>query len=123
MIVKAIEIRDRRTFIPAIAIKMVPNMVAVDRSEYDAERYLLRRAGYGPALDYPPCVVLCRMEASGVDRNATYDPYAWGQGTRTYLVAHEYIIEHFDQLESGAVVDVEFILGETKEPKKSERES
>ena len=62
---------------------MVPNMVAVDRSEYDAERYLLRRAGYGPALDYPPCVVLCRMEASGVDRNATYDPYAWGQGTRS----------------------------------------
>ena len=114
MIVKAIEIRDRGTFIPALAVKMVP-----DVDYYDRERYLLRRAGYGFVNS---CVVLCRMEASGVDRNATYDPFAWGGGTRTYRVAHQYIIDHFDELESGAVVDVEFILKETTEPKKSERE-
>lgn len=116
MIVKAIEIRDRGTFIPAIAIKMVP---ATFPHPDDPERYLLRRAGY--SFD-DPCVVLCRMEASGVDRNATYDPFAWDSGTRTYQVAHQYIIDHFDELESGAVVDVEFILKETTKPKKSERE-
>ena len=57
-----------------------------------------------------------------MNRNATYDPFAWGSDTRTYQVAHQYIIDHFDELESGAVVDVEFILKETTEPKKSERE-
>ena len=121
MIVKAIEIRDRGTFIAALAIKMVPSIgeTAMDSDDYSAERYLLRRAGY----DFVnPCVVLCRMEASGVNRNATYDPFAWGVDNRTYQIAHRYIIEHFDNLENGAVVDVEFILGETKEPKKSERE-
>jgi hypothetical protein len=127
MITKAFEIRDRGTFIPVIATKMTPTALPpVDQTINDwhksaeAERYLLRRAGYSADLsDY--CVVLCRMEASGVDRNATYDPYAWGGGVRTYLVAHEHIIKHFDELESGAVIDVEFILKETKEPKISER--
>jgi hypothetical protein len=32
-------------------------------------------------------------------------------------VACEYIGAHFDDLKDGRVVDVEFILGETKEPK------
>lgn len=118
MIVKAFEVRDRCTFIPVFAVKMTPGEQNGDSVE--KERYLLHRAGYTYFDD--SCVVLCRMEASGVDRNATYDPYAWGGGTRTYQVAHQYIIDHFDELESGAVVDVEFILGETKEPKKSERE-
>lgn len=121
MIVKAIEIRDRGTFIPAMAVKMVPTYRSQVETitEHDADRYLLCRAGYN---FQDPCVVLCRMEASGVNRNATYDPFAWGGDARTYQVAHNYIIEHFDELESGAVVDVEFILGETKIPKKSERE-
>lgn len=114
MITKALEIRDRGTFIPVIAIKMVPD----DGMDHEPERYLLRRSGYG--FD-DPCVVLCRMECSGVDRNATYDPYSWGGGARTYQVAHQYIIGHFDELESGDVVDVEFILGETSKPKISER--
>lgn len=116
MITKALEIRDRGTFIPVIAIKMVPP--EPDSGYFDPERYLLRRSGYG--FD-DPCVVLCRMECSGVDRNATYDPYSWGGGTRTYQVAHQYIIDHFDELRSGDVVDVEFILEETSKPKISER--
>lgn len=116
MIVKAFELRDRGTFIPVLAVKMVPSDETAD--DYGSERYLLRRSGYGFAN---PCVVLCRMEASGVDRNATYDPFAWGEGTRTYQVAHQYIIEHFDELESGEVVDVEFILGEKPDKKISER--
>lgn len=87
------------------------------REAFNSEAYLLRRAGYGSET----CVVLCRMECAGVDRNATYDPYAWGGGTRTYQVAHEYIIEHFDELTTGDVIDVEYILGETTTKKESER--
>jgi hypothetical protein len=127
MITKAFEIRDRGTFIPVIAIKMVPaaNWPAGTREEEsiserveETERYLLRRAGYG--FD-EPCVMLVRMDANGQVRQASYDPYGWGE--RTFPVAHNYIIDHFDELESGAVIDVEFLLGESKEPKQSERVS
>jgi len=117
MIVKALEVRDAATFIPVIAIKMVPDYV-FRFDETTPERYLLRRAGYN--FD-DPCVVLVRMECSGVDRNATYDPYSWGGGSRTMTVAHDYIIKNFDNLNSGDVIDVEFILGETNQPKQSER--
>lgn len=52
---------------------------------------------------------------------AEYDSFNWSNA-RTMHVAHEYLKEHFDDLESGAVIDVEFILGETETPKRSERE-
>lgn len=35
--------------------------------------------------------------------------------------AHNWIIDHWQELKDGDVVDVQFILGETKEPKVSER--
>jgi hypothetical protein len=35
--------------------------------------------------------------------------------------AHVWLLERFEQIESGAVVDVEHILGETPAPKVSER--
>ena len=110
MNIKAFEIRDKGTFIPVIAVKMLPHC--------EPERYLLRRAGFNFA---DPSVIVCRMEASGVDRNATYDPYSWGGGSRTMTVAHDHIQKNFDALNSGDVIDVEFILNETQKPKVSER--
>jgi hypothetical protein len=35
--------------------------------------------------------------------------------------AHEYIVSHFNELETGAVIDVQHLLGESDEPKRSER--
>jgi hypothetical protein len=52
---------------------------------------------------------------------AAYDAYEWPGDVRTFRAAHLYVEEHFDEIEDGAVVDVEFILGETAEPKVSER--
>jgi len=121
MITKAFEVRDRGTFIPVVAIKMVPSFNSGTQAEFDvteAERYLLRRAGYGFEF---PSILLCRMEASGVDRNATYDAYSWGQNPRTMHVAHLHIEKNFDALNSGDVIDVEFILNETQKAKRSER--
>lgn len=112
MIVKAFEIRDAGTFIPAIGVLMLGG-------EDVAETYLLRRAGFGAAPPY--CVILCRMECDGIDRNATYDPFAWGQNPRTMHVAHRYIEQHWKELENGAVICVETILGERQTPKVSER--
>lgn len=103
---KALEIRDEGTFIPALAVNMNP--------DNDSERYLLRRCGY--PCDDRPNILLTRLDGSGT---ATNDPYEWGG--RTWPNAHHWIIEHWDELHDGSVVDVSFILGETNQPKISER--
>jgi len=110
MTTKTIEVRDKATFIPMIAIRLDP----ITR----ADRYLLARAGYGltPA-DQEKYVLLARIGGGG--GTIHYDPSDW-PSARTFQVAHQWIIDHFDEIESGAVVDVEFILGETTAPKVSE---
>jgi hypothetical protein len=101
------EIRDRNTFVPVLAVRLRD-----DPSENSwKERYLLRRCGY--SID--GSVLLTRLDGSG---KATSDPYDWAD--RTFATAHHHILEHWDELETGDVVDVEFILGETTEPKVSE---
>jgi hypothetical protein len=103
---KALEIRDKGTFVPALAVDINP--------ENDGQRYLMRRVGY--PCNGQPNVVLTKLAGEG---RATNDPYEWRD--RTFANAHNYIIEHWDELEDGDVVDVEFILGETSAPKASER--
>lgn len=111
MEVKLLEIRDKATFIPAMAVRL--------HSRDDAEFYLLRRAGYSEAQvqleGVEPYIVLWRLEGGP----AEYDPYSWGN--RTMATAHQHIVDFWQRLESGDVVDVQYILGETKEAKKSER--
>lgn len=106
MICKTIEIRDSMTFIPAMAIKMV--------SWNPGDSYLLRRMGF-VAEFMSPAILFVWISRGRCES----DPNAWS--SRTLGVAHQYVQEHFDELEAGAVVDVEFILGITKEPKRSER--
>jgi hypothetical protein len=107
MIAKTFELRDEGTFIPLLAVDINP-----DSPE---QRYLMRRCGY--PCDGRPNVVITPLNADG--RAASNDPYLWGG--RTMPVAHSYIIEHWAELKDGDVVDVSFILGETKAPKVSER--
>lgn len=108
MQVKVFELRDRATFIPIIVTK-IP---AMGVGENEDVQYLLGRAGY-------------RTNTSIILTNLSYpeqshaDVYDWG--CRTYSNAHRYIEENFDDLVDGQVIDVEYILGETKEPKLSER--
>jgi hypothetical protein len=104
---KLFEIRDRATFIPCIGI-----WIDTRDSDVNAEFYLIRRAGYDEAY---PLLLLTRLDGGG---KAQYDAYDWGD--RTMQVAHDYIQNHWDELQSGDVVDVEFILGETTTPKESE---
>jgi hypothetical protein len=107
MIAKALELRDEGTFIPILCVDMQP--------ANEGQRYLLRRCGY--SCDGRPNIILTRLDGDG--HPATNDPYYWGG--RTYPVAHEWIIEHWHELKDGDVVDVQFILGETTHPKRSER--
>lgn len=109
---KALEIRDEGTFIPALAVDMNPSL-GVFPERCEAQRYLLRRCGY--PCDGRPNIILTRLDGVG---EASNDPYAWSG--RTWPVAHHYIIEHWAELHDGSVVDVQYILGETKQPKISE---
>lgn len=103
MIVKSVEIRDANTFIPALAMRMRP--------EGEKQRYLLGCVG----LQADAWQVLLVKLSSAESR---MDAYGWD--SRTMKAAHRHIVDHWDELEDGAVVDVQFILGETQEPKRSQ---
>lgn len=117
MEVKTFEVRDDGTFIPCIAIRLNPAT--------EKDRYLIGRAGYGQsAEEQGEFVIFGRLSADSIFQ---YDAFSWDN--RTMKKAHEYVAENFSTLksgavlESGAVIDVEFLLGITSEPKKSESES
>lgn len=105
MIIKLFEVRDRATFLPVFALSTEPGN--------KEQAYLLRRVGFNPAGD---AIVIARL--NGED-NSSADPYHWRD--RTMQTAHLYITENFDKIKDGDVIDVEFILGETTQPKTSER--
>lgn len=114
MLAKALEIRDRVTFIAALAVDMNPRYKTIAAEHCPHQHYLLSRCGY--PCGGAPNIILTKLNGSG---KATNDPYDWGD--RTWHVAHKYIIEHWAELNDGDVIDVEFILGETSAPKLSER--
>ena len=108
---RTFEIRDAGTFIPVLAVKLRPAS--------DSDRYLLARAGYGRTPEQQADYVWLAKIDGGVGQSGS-DCYDWPGGCRTMQIAHDYIDRHWDELPSGAVVDVEHILGETSEPKRSE---
>lgn len=102
MEVKQLEIRDRATCIPALAIKIT-----------GADGWLCRRAGFGSS-EY---VLLTNLEGSGIH----WDPFRWNNGSRTMRVAHAWILENWEGIVNEQVVDVQFILGEVPQPTESDR--
>ena len=110
MITKLFEIRDRNTFIPVLATK-------IDH-EIDAQSWLLNRAGFlKPFTPDDFFILLCDIKGGGGEcQTSAYD---W-RG-RAMATAHDHIVKNWDQLKDGDVIDVEFILGETKVKKASER--
>lgn len=115
MTCKILEIRDRGTFIPMLAIK-----AEADHHSSEARRWLLAKAGYGITPDEQAEYVLL-AQINGGNGKIACDPYDWGQNPRTYFVAHQWIIEHWNELKDGDVVCVEYALGERAEPKQSDR--
>lgn len=106
---KIVEIRDRSTFVGALAMRM--------SSDDPTQAYYLRRTGYEHGT-----IVLMSLN----DQVATADVYEWPNlrpGMRTMQVAHEWIERHFDEVQNGDVIDVEYILGERSHKKTSERTS
>jgi hypothetical protein len=108
---KLFEVRDKMTFIPVICIKLEPGN--------PADQYLLGMAGYGLRTDEQSEYILYgklqggQMSSSPMDHNNVE--------VRTNRVAHSHIIGHWEELNSGDVIDVEFIVGETGIAKTSQR--
>ncbi len=111
MTAKLFEIRDEGTLIPVMAVRLGLGN--------EAERWLLSWSGYGIDTEVQAQYVLVAQINAGYG-TITSAPLKWGD-RRTMLYAHKYIKKHFDDLESGAVVDVEFILGESDKPKQPQR--
>ena len=110
MTFKVLEVRDSGTHIGVLAIRML-----ADNNEQAYEIH--DRAGH--PRDGASIVLMCLDNFK-----ATNDPYEWtslGLGPRTMPVAHNYIVDHYDELADGQVIDVEYLLGETATPKTSER--
>jgi len=97
--VKRVEIRDRGTFIPAVAFLVS-----------GVNDPLMERAGFGIA----PLVVLVAVERPEVQ----WDVYSWPG--RTMRAAHQWLEENWLDFPNGGVLDVEYILGETAHPKTSQ---
>lgn len=104
MEVKLLEVRDRMTFLPVYAVSTQPSN--------PEQGYLLRRMGFNSG----DAIILSRLNG---ETPSSADAYFWND--RTMQAAHLYIDEHWAELKDGDVIDIEFILGETKEPKMSER--
>lgn len=117
--VKMFEIRDRMTFIPAMAIRMgsdIHGPLKIDDRE--AERFLQSSLGLGLLSENQMgYMFLVDLRPPGKIVSNFYD---WCN-SRTWGTAHKYIQENWDILPTGAVIDVEFILDETTNPKQSER--
>ena len=111
MEVNLFEVRDDGTYLPAICIRCTP--------ANEAERYMLDRAGYGQTAKAQGAYVLFAAESDGQLR---YDTSYWADN-RTRLIAHAWIRDHWAELETGDVVDVRVILGETITPATPEREA
>ena len=134
MVSKIIEIRDRGTFIPALAIRLGSPVLSWPYGyAEERERYLLARSGFGRTFeDQSEYIVLCKING-GEPCECHIDPFSWGQNPRTMFVAHLYLLNRhgelhngiekhdgFDSLPQGVLIDVEYILGISTESKESE---
>jgi len=103
------EVRDSMTCISAIAVQLEPTN--------EQERWLAGRAGYGITRESQMKYVLFgHLDPASL----TSDPYK--QKDNTMRVAHQYVRDYWDVLESGEVVDVQFLRGEHTEPCGTDRQ-
>lgn len=116
--VKIFEIRDVATTIPAMAFRFAhyeDSPIGVDEMIW-----LLERAGFGQRpTDHRQYTFLMRLE----DAECHYDVYEWRGGARTMPEAHKFISRNWSDLNTGDIIDIEFILGETSEKKTSDRKN
>ena len=107
MEIKWLEIRDQATMIPAFAFTTAQFYEPNDTA-------LIRHAGFQIGAHH---LIVGRFHESDMN----YDPFEWREsGNRTMFEAHIWLTDHWAEVKSGDVIDVEFILCETERPKASD---
>lgn len=105
MDVKLFEVRDRGTCIMAFGLATC--------SRVEREQKMLRRSGFSFDSD----LILFGRIDGGL---CHYDIYESQNGARTMFEAHKHITENWNNLRSGDIIDVEYILGESPHPKETD---
>lgn len=116
MQIKFLEIRDRMTFIPALAIAPFAGQDSSANRLDEQESWLLGKVGYRLSDSDTGVVFLIKL-GSG---ECKPDPYDWGNN-HTMKSAHLWLSTNWDAFKSGDVLDCEFVRGEVPAPKISER--
>lgn len=106
LIIKLFELRDEGTQIHAMAIKVVA------QEHLTSEDFILRYAGWGFSQ---VGIYLTTLH----EPKTQYNSSKWNDGGRTMRATHDYIKKNWGRLKSGDVVDVEYISGDSREPKKA----
>lgn len=101
-----VEVRDRMTFMPVMVTVIDP------KNKSEREKQLIMRGGFDLSDDF----ILVTVLNSG---DSSFDPYDW-KGSRTMSMAHKYILDNINNIQSGEVIDVEYILKETDTKKEPE---
>lgn len=109
MTAKTFEIIDRKGMIPALAILLKP--------ETNADGFILHSLENAIAL-----IRLDKFDMIGTKVPAQWyvlekQYFSWIGENRTLQVAHKYIIDNWENLISGSVIDVEFVMGLTQKPR------
>lgn len=104
MLSKVFEVRDHATNISVLATCGMP--LGYDARQMTRERDILSFAGYDRLL-----IIVTRL----TDLETQRDPNDW-RSPRTMPAAHAYIEQHWDTLQSGALIDVRVVLGESDAP-------
>jgi hypothetical protein len=119
---KFFEIRDRMTTIAAVGIGLgiedirYASNQAVDAitpapTLFNHISGLAKKSGFWQS----GLIILVRLDPLRAESRS----HIWGEW-RTMRAAHEWIEKNFSDLPAVSVVDVEYILGEVDEPKRSE---
>lgn len=105
---KMFEVRDDGTLIPVLVVKYEVH------DKKDLRFFERGGVDIRSIVSIPPVIQVTMLTTMETERSAG----AW-KG-RTMRVAHRFIQEKWYELENYAVIDVEFILGETQTSKSSE---
>jgi len=106
MEVKVLEVRDKMTFMPVLAIWF--------NTTDSREHWLLHRAGFHTPTDYLMVAPLTDLH------RATTDPFDHSNA-RTMRTLHQHLYDHWSTIKTGDLIDIEVVLGEKTTPKVSEQ--
>lgn len=102
---KYFEIRDNSAFIPVVAVDLHPT--TDNETIKPIEQALVSASAYNPITT----ILLTTLSS---ELRTEHDPSNWHN--RTLETAHHYILSYWEGLDSGQVINVEFIEGDSANP-------